>query len=319
MSGRVVTVGMHVADILGRYVDEIAAGQSVAELEEIKMTVAGTAGATALDLGKLGVPVSTVGVIGTDAFGDFLDSALTDARVDTKSLRKDAGLPTSATILPIRSDGSRPALHVIGATGSLGPDDIDRIDLSDVKVLHLGGTCFLPGIDGEPSARLLKRAKEAGATVTMDFIPSGDHDRDVESVLPCLPYVDYFMPSDDDAMKFSGAADWDGCIDFYLARGVGTLMITMGSEGVSVSDNTRRDVRYPSFAVEVVDTTGCGDAFSAGIIASLYEGWESEEAIEFALACGSLVATGLGSDAGIETRASVTELRTTHPRRSAQI
>ena len=307
-SRRVVTVGLHVADVLGRYVDAIPPGQGLALLDEIRLTVAGTAAATAVDLARLGVPVATVGATGDDALGVFLRSTMAAEGVDVSALALRPQRPTSATMLPIRRDGSRPALHVIGSNASLAADDLASIALDDVAVLHLGGTCLLPGIDGAPSVELLRRARAAGVVTTMDFIPTGA-EADRAAVLPCLPFVDHLLPSEEDALSFAGAASLDEAISFYLDAGVGTLVITRGAAGVSISTRERRDLRLPAYAVDVVDTTGCGDAFSAGFVWGLVDGLDVADSAERGLACGSLVATGLGSDAGLRSPADVERLR----------
>jgi len=304
----VVTVGLHVADVLGRYVDAIPPGQGLALLDEIRLTVAGTAAATAVDLARLGVRVDAVGAVGDDALGVFLRSTMAAEGVGVDGLAIRPERPTSATMLPIRRDGSRPALHVIGSNAAIRPDDLASLDLEGVGVLHLGGTCLLPGIDGAPSVDLLRRAREAGAVTTMDFIPTGGA-ADREAVLPCLPFVDYLFPSEEDALSFAGAATLDDAITFYLDAGVSTLLITRGAAGVSISTREARDVRLPAYAVDVVDTTGCGDAFSAGFIWGLVDGLGIAESAERGLACGSLVATGLGSDAGLNSAADVEQLR----------
>jgi sugar/nucleoside kinase (ribokinase family) len=90
---------------------------------------------------------------------------------------------------------------------------------------------------------------------------------------------------------------------------VSTLVITRGAAGVSISNRQNRDMRLPAYDVAVVDTTGCGDAFSAGFISGLVDGVDVREAAERGLACGSLVATGLGSDAGLRSAADVERLR----------
>lgn len=309
---KVLTVGMHLADVLGRYVDSIPVGQGIQLLEEIRLTVAGTAAATAVNLANLGSEVSTVGVIGNDALGAFVKARLDQVGVSTEWLRTDPTLPTSATMLPIRRDGSRPALHVVSTNGSLNDQDLHPDLLNEIDLLHLGGSCLLPGIDGKPSADFLCEAKSRGITVTMDFIPSrSNRTSDRLAIEPCLPFVDYVLPSDDDAFYLAGTgADRHQAIDYYLEAGAKNVLITMGSDGVSISNRRKRDVRLPAFKVEVVDTTGCGDAFSAGFISSLVHGGDLYEASEFALACGSLMATGLGSDAVDLTQARVEDFRT---------
>jgi len=305
---RVVTAGLHVADVLGRHVEAIPPGQGLALLDEIRLTVAGTAAATAVDLARLGVPVASVGAVGDDALGVFLRSTMAGEGVDVAGLVVRPERPTSATMLPIRSDGSRPALHVIGSNAAIRAADLASIALDDVAVLHLGGTCLLPGVDGAPSVDLLRRARAAGVITTMDFIPTGAA-ADRDAVLPCLPFVDYLFPSEEDALSFAETESLDEAIAFYLDAGVSTLVVTRGAAGVSISTREERDMRRAAYVVDVVDTTGCGDAFSAGFIWGLVDGADPVESAERGLACGSLVATGLGSDAGLHAVADVTRLR----------
>ena len=116
MSPRVALVGVHILDVLGRPVEAIPAGQGSARLAEIRATAAGTAAGTAVDLAKLGAEVSVFGAVGADLLGDILIAAMSAHGIDTSGLVRKSGAQTSATILPIRPDGSRPALHVPGAS-----------------------------------------------------------------------------------------------------------------------------------------------------------------------------------------------------------
>jgi len=300
----VVCVGLHILDVLGRPVSAIPPRQQVAFLEEIRMTVAGTAAATAIDLAKLGVPAATVGALGEDEMGDFIVDVMEAHHVDVRGLVRKQGVQTSATILPIRPSGERPALHVIGANALLSERDIPWWIVERASVLHLGGTFLMPGLDGEPTTRILRRAKELGVTTTMDFIP---FDRpDLQAVLaPSLPYVDYLMPNLEDACTVAGTDDRAEAIRFFHDRGAACTLLTMGADGVSVCRRGEEELRLPAYEVGLVDTTGCGDAFSAGFIAGLVERLPLADAARLGLACGSLVATALGSDAGIVDRSQV--------------
>ena len=100
-------------------------------------------------------------------------------------------------------------------------------------------------------------------------------------------------------------------ITWLHAKGVGCTVLTLGGDGVSVARNGEAETVVPAFDVDVVDTTGCGDAFTAGFVSGLLEGLDLIAAADRGLACGSLVATGLGSDAGIVDLAQVEEFRRT--------
>ena len=88
---------------------------------------------------------------------------------------------------------------------------------------------------------------------------------------------------------------------FFLDRGVKQCVFTLGGEGVCFMDHKGEFVRQPAFEISVVDTTGCGDAFDAGFITALHHKMDLKTALNFAQASAALVATGLGSDAGIKS------------------
>jgi len=158
--GPVFSVGVHILDILGRPVDSIPPGQASVLLEEIRATAAGTAAGPSVDLARLGVPVFSCGAIGGDALGDLLLMLLNKEGVDTRYVIRKAGQRTSATILPIRPNGERPALHAPGATQMLEPGDLtaEIFDLAPGNdahpVLHIGSPDALGLFAGEPLPRV---------------------------------------------------------------------------------------------------------------------------------------------------------------------
>lgn len=295
---KVVSLGVHILDILGRYVTRIPDGQHIDLIEQIRLTVAGTAAGTAVDLAKLGADVTAIGAIGDDELGNFVENTMQRYGIDTANLRRKSAAQTSATMLPIRPNGDRPALHVLGTNGELEEADVDLDVIAAADYLHLGGTYLMPKLDGEPSARILKHAKEHGVTTTLDVLAVDRPDL-LDIIAPCLPYVDYFMPGLEEAVMISGLKHRSEVIRFFLDRGVGHTVFKMGAQGSSIASRDGAEIRIPAFAIEMVDSTGCGDAYCAGFIVGLSQGWPVEEAGRLGSACGSLVATGLGSDAGI--------------------
>lgn len=316
MTSRVISMGAHIADALGWPFTAVPPGQHLEFIEKIKFTVAGTAAAPAVNLAKLGVSVAAVGRIGDDTIGNFVRSTMDGYGVNTENLVIDPTRQTSASLLPIRHDGSRPALHVIGANAGLTENDVPWDVVEQAEIFHLGGAFILPGLDGEPMARVLKRVKELGLTVTMDFLMSPRDDAQA-LIGPSLQYVDYLMPNIEEAGWLVGSEDRGEIISWLHAQGAGHTILTMGGDGVSIAANGEAEVILPAYDIEVVDTTGCGDAFTSGLISGLLDGLELANAAERGLACGSLVATGLGSDAGIVDRAQVEHFQRTQARRAA--
>jgi hypothetical protein len=293
----VAAIGFYTLDILGRPVDAIPPGGGVAFVDEIRLVVSGTAGATAVDLAKLGMRCLAAGAVGSDEQGRFVLDKLRRHGVDVSAMQRIEGVPTSTTIMNVRSNGERPALHMRGASDHFLTQEAAYPQLLDASFIHLGGTGFLRAMDGEPSVRLLKAAKEAGCTTTFDLIAPGDDGQAL--VEPLLPFIDYFMPSIEEAHALSGHADPAEAGKWFVDKGVRVAAITMGAEGSVVVDADGRVLRLPAFEVTVSDTTGCGDAYVAGMICATARGMDLETAARFASAAAALVATGLGSDAGI--------------------
>jgi len=295
---RIASMGVHIIDVLGRPVSQIPPGQNIALIDEIRVTVAGTAGGTAVDLAKLGAHVSSIGATGDDELGKVMRGILDRYGIDSSGMIVHPEVPTSATMLPIRPNGERPALHVMGANAVFSAADVQLDRLGDFDVVHVGGTFLMPTFDGPDAASVLAEAKRQGATTTMDVL-GVQKDGMADILRPCMPHLDYFMPNIEEAEMVSELTERSDLAAFFLDMGAGTVILKMGDQGASVNIAGSSELRVPAFAVDVVDTTGCGDAFDAGFMLTTAMGWELEKAARFGAACGSLVATGLGSDAGI--------------------
>ncbi|MFT4037011.1 MAG: sugar kinase [Thermomicrobiales bacterium] len=298
----VVSLGIHILDILGRPVNRIPPRQDVDLLEEIRLTVAGTAAGASVDMAKLGVDVLAMGAVGEDAAGNFIVDTMGRFGIDTSALVRKPGVQTSASMLAIRPNGERPALHVLGANAALTEADIDLDAIANAKHLHFGGVYLMPQLDGEPTARVLKHAQDHGVPVTLDLIALDRPDL-LQVIEPCLPYVDYFMPGLEEAKMISRLDDRRAIIAFFLDLGVKTTVFKMGEEGSSIGwrdeQGALQEIRVPALRATVVDSTGCGDAYCAGFIAGLLRGWDIVECAKLGTAAAGLVITGLGSDAGI--------------------
>jgi sugar/nucleoside kinase (ribokinase family) len=292
-------IGLFILDVLGRPVSRIPDRGNVEFIDEIRLTVAGTAGGTVVDAAKLGLKSLAVGAVGDDEKADWVLMTLGKHGIDTSVMQRMAGVPTSATILNVRPNGDRPALHVRDASDhfDVTPDLYDQA--LDAPIVHLGGTGLLSKLDGEASVRLLAEAKKLGRTTTLDLLAANASTAHL--VLPLLPHVDYFMPSIEEAQDISGRTGPEDCADFYLGQGAAACVFTLGGDGAYYAHRDGTRLRSPAYAIDVVDTTGCGDAFDAGFIAALHHKMDLETSLRFAQASAALVATGLGSDAGIRS------------------
>ncbi|MDQ0765837.1 carbohydrate kinase family protein [Streptomyces canus] len=289
----VVTMGVHVLDVLVRPVEEIPEGQGATLVEDIRMTAAGTAAGTALTLAKLGASVRTAGAIGTDPTGDLLTQLLDKAGIDTALLVRRTDTSTSATVLPIRPNGDRPTLHLLGANITYGLDDVSWDAVAEASHLHLGGPEL---IGAEVATRILAHAKDHGVITSVDLLAPGELGT-FDQIEPLLPYVDYLLPNEDQVLGFSEEEDLVTGAKKFLAGGVGLVAVTRGGDGALLVTAEGTET-IPAFEVEVVDTTGCGDAFSAGFLRGVGLGRTPREAAILGSAAAALVAQGLGSDHG---------------------
>ncbi|HEY0952837.1 sugar kinase [Nocardioides sp.] len=297
---KIATVGVHVLDTHVIGIDSIPDGSDGQLVETIRMSPAGTAGGTAVVLSRLGAQVRSFGAVGADPIGTTLLALLEHEGVDVSGLVRKPDHQTSASVLPVRPNGDRPAWHCIGANGAFTLDDLDPAALEGCTHVHLGGPEFL---GGEAAGRLLAHARSLGATTSVDLLAPGDPDM-LAWVADALPHTDYLLPNDEQVLGFTGAGSLADGARALLDTGVGCVAATQGSKGALVvtADET---LEVPAYAVEVVDTTGCGDAFSAGFLRGLSLGRDLRGAAELGCAAAAQVARGLGTDAGDYDLASV--------------
>ena len=299
----VACVGVHVLDMHVVGIESIPSGSDGQLVESIRMSPAGTAGGTALVLARLGADVRSYGAIGADPLSDSLVALLRHEGVDVDGLVRKGEHQTSASVLPVRPNGDRPAWHCIGANGAFTLDDLPDDALDGLTHLHLGGPEFL---GGEAAGELLQRARAAGVTTSVDVLAPGDPGM-LEWIGAALPHTDHLLPNDEQVLGFTGAASLAEGARALLDLGVGCVAVTQGARGALVATGATL-VEVPAFPVDVVDTTGCGDAFSAGYLRGLALGRTPTDAARLGCATAAQVAGGLGTDAGTYDLASVEAL-----------
>ncbi|MDZ5620894.1 sugar kinase [Nocardioides sp. HM23] len=306
---KVVCIGVHVLDIHVATVDTIPEGSSGALVDTIRMSPAGTAGGTAIVLSKLGAEVTSVAAIGDDPIGKVLVELLRANGVDTARITTKHDVQTSASVLPINGDGDRPAWHCIGANGSLTLEDIDLDLVRSADHVHVGGPEFL----GDAAVAVLEAARGAGVTTSVDMLAPGEP-MWLDAIVGCLPLVDLFLPNDEQLLGLTATTTLEDGAQALLDKGVGCVAVTAGARGAYVAtvDETGW---VPAFEIEVVDTTGCGDSFSAGFLLGRANGRDLVAAATLGNATAAQVAQGMSTDAGSYDLASVDSFATSTPTR----
>ncbi|MGQ9486410.1 MAG: carbohydrate kinase family protein [Armatimonadota bacterium] len=293
----VTCLGILVADVVGKPIDTYPERGRLNLVERMELHSGGCAANTGVSLAKIGVRTAVIGKVGNDGFGDFLVQVLQKHGIDTRGVKRDEKEATSATMVMVHSDGERSFLHYIGANAALRLEDVDMDIVRQSRVLHVAGALVMPGIDGEPTAELLRRAKEMGVITSFDTVWNTNSGW-MQTVKPCLPYVDYMIPSIEEAKMLTGKEDPEDIARVFLDNGVKVVGLKMGERGcyIRTSDVKLAISRYQ---VQAVDALGAGDAFAAGFLTGVVKGWDLEQTGRFANAVGALCVTALGATTGV--------------------
>jgi sugar/nucleoside kinase (ribokinase family) len=293
------SIGFYTFDCLGWPFTAVPPGGGTNFIDELTLAVSGAAGTASIAAAKMGLKTLAVGGVGSDLMGDWVLQRLKHFGVDVSTMQQKPGWKTSSSIVTTRADGSRPALHMRGATADFYVDDVMMKQVTDAKVVHIGGIGLMKAMDTGRNAELMKQAKLHGATTTVDVF-AGSPD-DMPAIAMVLPYTDYFMPSVEEAEALTGLTDKSDMAKHFLDLGVKCCVFTLGGDGAYYHHSNGTKFKIPAFDIEVKCTCGCGDAFNAGFAVGLNKGFDAETTVRFAQATSALNATGLGSQAGVES------------------
>jgi len=287
----ILCVGQIVADVVVRPVDSLPAAGTTSLVSDLRLTAGGCAANTASVLAKFGVDAIVLGLVGRDALADAVLAQLAGNGVDTSGVSRDASVETSAVIVVVDSQGERSFMYRDGGNERLSMDVVSDAVLRRSDFVHVGGAMKLLNLD---LAALLTRARGFGCTTSLDtdWDPRGTW---LASLEQALPQIDYLLTNEDEGRMLTGLSDPEEIGANLLARGPRAVVVKQGNHGATLV--TGAAVRHcPTFDVDVVDTTCAGDAFAAGFVYALSQGWELAGAVKFANAAGALCTTELSHD-----------------------
>ncbi len=293
------SMGFYTYDCLGWPFTEVPAGGGTVFIDELTLAVSGAGGTAAIAAAKMGLKTLGVAGVGDDLMGNWVLRRLEEFGVDTWGVQRKTGWKTSSSIVTTRADGSRPALHMLGATKDFFVDETMIPRVTDCKVFHIGGVGLMNAMDQGQNAVVMKAAKAKGSITTVDVFAGSP--KDLPAIASVLPYTDYFMPSIEEAQALCGRSDHSDTAKFFLDMGVRACVLTLGGDGAYYHDCDGIKFRVPAYDVHVKCTCGCGDAFNAGFAVGLVKEFDPETRVRFAQATSALNATGLGSQAGVQS------------------
>jgi sugar/nucleoside kinase (ribokinase family) len=293
------SMGFYTYDCLGWPYTEIPPGGGTVFIDDLTLAVSGAGGTAAIAAAKMGLNTLAVAGVGEDLMGDWVLQRLKHFGVDTWGVQHNPEWRTSSSIVTTRADGSRPALHMLGATKDFFVDETMIPRVVDAKVFHVGGVGLMNAMDKGQNAVVMKAAKAGGAITTVDVFAGSP--KDLPAIASVLPYTDYFMPSIEEAQALCGRSDYADTAKFFLDMGVKACVLTLGGDGAYYHDRDGTTFKVPAYDIKVKCTCGCGDAFNAGFAVGLVNDFDPETRVRFAQATSALNATGLGSQAGVES------------------
>lgn len=298
--GRVVCAGLLVADTFVPAVPQLPAAGDLVEVADFVLDAGGCAANTAITLAELGIDAAIVAAVGADSTGRWLIETLGDRGVETAGVLTSAEHGTSRTVILTVEGEDRRYLHAPGSNAALDAAAIERA-LPDAQFLVIGGYLALPGIDADDLAQVLQTARSAGTRTLLDVVIPRGQSEPAAPLRQVLPHVDVFMPNRDEAAALVWVNDPVEQASALLEWGCGAVVVTCGADGAVYAD-ADRVLRVRPYDIELVDGSGAGDAFTAGLVTGMLEGWPIEETLRFASAVGASACRGLGCTTTLFTR-----------------
>ena len=297
-----VVVGSCVVDVLARPVplsQPIGAGR-LFESEPLLLTTVGIVSNSGIALASLGMRVAAFTYVGDDEWADVIRHRYKDEGVDTSALMTHPTGATSTTAVLIDASGERTFMHCVGAPRMLDMGSmLSRIDLfAQSRAMLLGYYPLMTRLQPD-LPQVLAAIRKAGCLTAMDS--AGDGGR-MDPLASILPHLDFYVPNETEAANQTGRSEPRGMIQAFREAGApGWLGIKLGAQGALLSPRPGEfiDVTVVKAPAKVVDTTGAGDSFYAGLIAGVLKGLSPADAGRLAAATGACCVTGVGGSTAI--------------------
>jgi ribokinase len=241
---------------------------------------------------RLGADVGMVGRVGKDQFGDMFMAKLAQEGIDSSHVTRDPESGTAIASPVIDASGENSIIAAPRANMRVTPDDVraaeEQIAGADVLMLQFE----IPPAASRMAAEI---AREHDSTILLDPAPV-EHGFE-RFAAP----IDYIVPNEIEAHMLTGRMTPEEAGADLLPETRRGVVISLGEQGAMAVDRAELN-RFPAHKVNVVDTTGAGDAFRAGLAIKIAEGSSLEEAVRFANACGASACTIMGAEPSMPRR-----------------
>lgn len=280
----------------------------LSNITDVSQAVGGCVPNTAIDIAKIdrSVPLTAVGCIGNDASGRYVTEQMQSYGINTERVTILPDVPTSFSDVMSLPSGERTFFHARGANARFSPEHIDLATL-DGSMLHIGYILLLDRFDeadaeyGTVMARFLHDVQERGIKTSVDVVSSNDGNYK-KTIVPALKYCNYAIMNEIECCSIDGfeACDSEGrplvdniraAMEKLVEYGVKEKIIVHCKQaGFCLDVASGAFTVVPSLKIPAADirgSVGAGDAYCAGCLYGLYNGYGDEELLRFASAAAA--------------------------------
>jgi sugar/nucleoside kinase (ribokinase family) len=268
--------------------------------DRIEVHAGGVTGNNLTQVARLGAKAGWLGLIGDDESGRLITRAFAEDGLDLSGIEMIPGEKSTFTWIPVDAHGERCIYMFPNVNGKLSAEQVrTRFAGHIVKARHFHTEASQLPL--APVREAMRIAHEAGVRVIFDLDVAPSYFAQAglgaeNELLEALRFVDVLKPCKAAAREMTGETDYEKMTAKLLAFGPKIVAVTMGTEGSLLASANTTD-HVPAFHVNVVDTTGAGDAFMGGLSFGLLQGWDLPNSGLFANACAALCCTKVGARA----------------------
>ena len=227
----------------------------------------GSAANTMVGVSQFGGSAFFSGKIGKDLSGALYRKSMSDVGVGFDFQAADS-LPTGTCLILVTEDGERTMQTSLSAAAELGPHDVDATQIAASKYVYVEGYLFGSPTGAQAAIKSMEVAKEAGATVSLTLSDPGMAEHFIEPFKDATKkYVDVLFCNQFEAMIYAGTQNREAALK-ALGRDSTQVFMTCGGDGSMILDKGKM-THIPGYRVPVVDTTGAGDIYAAGVLYGL--------------------------------------------------
>jgi len=271
--------------------------------DRLEMRAGGSAANLSVAVSRLGLRSRFIGRVGDDSFGNFLTDEFKKEKVDISQLQVDEEIGTGLTFILVTEDGERTMFGFRGANVHLSPDEMEISYIQNADALHISGYSLLRDPQRKAALKALDGAKRAEVLVSFDagVLPAMKASDFIRSTLKS---IDLLFLNELEATSLVGIKNPEKAASRALKLGPKIVAMKLGKRGCLILTE-EEEIHSPAFNVKVVDTTGAGDAFDAGFLAGIIEGWDLKRVARFANAVGALSVMKVGARSALPNRQEV--------------